>query len=107
VASKSQNPDLAYEALKIMLSDGYQSILAENGLVPARTSLISQMPAGPLADATEAAASNTKLTPAAPGWANVESDRILEDLFVQIAQGGDVAALAADADEKITAALNR
>ena len=107
VAAKSQSPDLAYEALKIMLSDGYQSILAENGLVPARTSLISKMPAGPLAEATEAAASNTKLTPAAPGWANVESDRILEDLFVQIAQGGDVASLAAEADEKITAALNR
>lgn len=107
VAAKSQNPDLAYEALKIILSDEYQSILAENGLVPAKTSLISKMPAGPLSEATEAAASNTKLTPAAPGWANVESDRILEDLFVQIAQGGDVASLAAAADEKITAALNR
>ena len=75
--------------------------------MPAKTALISAMPDGPTKEATEAAASNTKLTPAAPGWANVESDKILEDLFVKIAQGGDVAALAAEADEKITAALNR
>ncbi len=107
VAAKSKAPDLAYEALKIMLSDGYQTIMAENGLVPAKTSLISAMGEGEVAAATEQAASNTKLTPAAPGWANVESDRILEDLFVKIAQGGDVATLAAEADEKITAALNR
>ena len=107
VAAKSKAPDLAYDALKIMLSDEYQTIMAENNLVPARTALISAMPDGPTKEATEAAASNTKLTPAAPGWANVESDKILEDLFVKIAQGGDVAALAAEADEKITAALNR
>ena len=107
VAAKSKAPDLAYDALKIMLSDEYQTIMAENNLVPAKTALISAMPDGPTKEATEAAASNTKLTPAAPGWANVESDKILEDLFVKIAQGGDVAALAAEADEKITAALNR
>jgi len=58
-------------------------------------------------EATAQAASNTKLTPAAPGWANVESDKILEDLFVQIAKGGDVQQLATAADAKITAALNR
>ena len=41
--------------------------------------------------ATIAAASNAKLTPAAPGWAAVEGSRVLEDLFVDIANGGDVA----------------
>ena len=60
-----------------------------------------------VAKATAQAATNTKLTPAAPGWANVESDKIMEDLFVNIAGGGDVASLAKAADEKITAALNR
>ena len=45
--------------------------------------------------ATIAAASNAKLTPAAPGWAIVEGSRVLEDLFVDIAKGGDVAELAA------------
>ena len=60
-----------------------------------------------VAKATAKAVSNTKLTPAAPGWANVESDKIMEDLFVNIAGGGDVTALAKAADDKITAALNR
>ncbi len=56
--------------------------------------------------ATIAAASNAKLTPAAPGWAEVEGSRVLEDLFVDIAKGGDVEELAAAADEKITEQLN-
>ena len=56
--------------------------------------------------ATIAAASNAKLTPAAPGWAEVEGSRVLEDLFVDIAKGGDVEELAAAADEQITDQLN-
>ena len=51
--------------------------------------------------ATIAAASNAKLTPAAPGWANVEGSRVLEDLFSALAQGGDPAELAAKADEQM------
>ena len=107
IAAKSQNKELAYEALKVLLSDGYQTKMAEAGLIPAKTSLVTAMGDTDVAKATAAAATNTKLTPAAPGWANVEADRIMEDLFVNIAQGGDVAQLAADADGKITAALNR
>ena len=91
----------------MLLSDGYQTKMAEAGLIPAKTSLVSAMGDTEVARATAAAATNTKLTPAAPGWANVEADRIMEDLFVNLAQGGDVPALAEAADEKITAALNR
>jgi len=107
ISAKSENKDLAYEALKVLLSDGYQTKMAEAGLIPAKTSLVSAMGDTEVARATAAAATNTKLTPAAPGWANVEADRIMEDLFVNLAQGGDVPALAEAADEKITAALNR
>jgi N,N'-diacetylchitobiose transport system substrate-binding protein len=107
IAAKSKHPDLAYKLLKVMLSDGYQTKMAEAGLIPAKTSLFSALGTDDVAKATAQAASNTKLTPAAPGWANVESDKILEDLFVQIAKGGDVQQLATAADAKITAALNR
>lgn len=107
ISAKSKNKELAYQALKVLLSDGFQTKMAEAGLIPAKTSLVSAMGDTDVAKATAAAATNTKLTPAAPGWANVEADRIMEDLFVNIAQGGDVASLAAAADEKITAALNR
>jgi N,N'-diacetylchitobiose transport system substrate-binding protein len=107
IAAKSKHQDLAYKLLKVILSDGYQTKMAQAGLIPAKTSLFSALGTDDVATAISQAASNTKLTPAAPGWANVESDKILEDLFVQIAKGGDVAQLAAAADAKITAALNR
>ena len=107
VAAKSKNQELAYDLLKVILSDGYQTKMAAAGLIPARTSLVSAMGDTEVAKATAAAATNTKLTPAAPGWANVEADKIMEDLFVNIAQGGDVSSLAEAADAKITEALNR
>ena len=107
IAAKSKHQDLAYNLMKVLLSDGYQTEMAKAGLIPAKKSLFSALGTDDVAKAIGQAASNTKSTPAAPGWANVESDKILEDLFVQIAKGGDVPQLATAADGKITAALNR
>ena len=106
IAAKSANQGLAAKAVALMLSDDYQSILAKNGLTPAKSSLASLLGDDEFAQATIAAASNAKLTPAAPGWANVEGSRVLEDLFSAIAQGGDVRKLAADADEQMNSQLN-
>lgn len=101
VSAKSPNQALAKDALALMLSDDYQGILAENGLTPAKQSLASLLGDDEFAHATIEAASNAKLTPAAQNWASVEGSRILEDLFSEIAQGGDVEQLAAEADQKI------
>jgi len=106
VSAKSPNQDLAKKAVALMLSDDYQTILGENGLTPAKVSLSSLLGDDEFGQAAIAAASNAKLTPAAAGWASVEGARILEDLFVDIAKGGDVAELAAAADEKIAEQLN-
>ncbi|WP_197025356.1 extracellular solute-binding protein [Nocardioides sp. URHA0032] len=106
IAAKSQNQELAQKAVALMLSDDYQTILAKNGLTPAKSSLASLLGDDMFAQATIAAASNAKLTPAAPGWANVEGSRVLEDLFSKIAQGGDVTELAAAADEQMNSQLN-
>lgn len=108
IAAKSKNPDLAKSALEIMLSDEYQTILAEAGLVPAKTSLGSKVAAATpeLAAVIADAAANAKLTPASPNWADVEAQGIMQDLFVNIANGGDIASLAADADEQIESILN-
>lgn len=106
IAAQSQHQELAQKAVALMLSEDYQTILAENGLTPALTSLAPLLGDDEFAQATIEAASNAKLTPAAPGWANVEGDRILEDLFSKIAQGGDVSELAASADEQMDAKLN-
>jgi N,N'-diacetylchitobiose transport system substrate-binding protein len=106
IAAKSAHPDLAYSAMKIMLSDDYQTILGKAGLVPAKKSLASTLGTDDVAKATAAAAANAKLTPASPKWADVEAAGILQDFFVKIAQGGDVPTLAADIDSKIDAILN-
>lgn len=106
IPAKSPNQDLARKALALMLSDDYQSILAKAGLTPAKESLASALGDDEFAQASIEAASNAKLTPAAANWATVEGKMILEDLFSQIAQGGDVEELAAEADETLTAELN-
>ena len=106
VSAKSANPDLAKSALEIILSDEFQTIYGENGLIPAKKSLSSTLGDTPEALAFAEAAGNAKLTPASPNWAEVEAARILEDFFVKIAQGGDVAALAADVDVQIEDILN-
>ncbi len=106
ISAKSAHPELARSALEIILSDGFQTIYGENGLIPARQSLAATLGDSPEAEAFTAAAANAKLTPASPNWAEVEASRVLEDFFVQVAQGGDLAALAAEVDEKIEAILN-
>jgi N,N'-diacetylchitobiose transport system substrate-binding protein len=89
-----------------MLSEEYQTILAENGLTPALQSLAPKLGNDEFAQAAIEASSNARLTPPAAGWASVEGARILEDLFVAIANGGDVEQLATEADAKIAEALN-
>lgn len=106
VAAKSANPELATAALKIMLSDEYQTILGKTGLVPAKLSLGSTIGTDEVAQATIAAAANSKLTPPSPKWADVEAAGVLQDFFVKIAQGGDIPTLAKELDTKIDSILN-
>lgn len=106
ISAKSKHPELALDAMKIILSDEFQTIYGENGLVPAKLSLADTLGTDEVAQAIAAAAGNAKLTPASPKWADVEAAGILQDLFVKIAQGGDVQALAEEADQKIEDILN-
>ena len=106
VSANSANPDLATKALAIMLSEEYQSILGAAGLVPALTSLGDTVGTDATAQAIADAASNAKLTPASPAWAEVEASGVLQDFFVKIAQGGDAAELAAETDARIGEILN-
>jgi N,N'-diacetylchitobiose transport system substrate-binding protein len=108
ISANSQHPELAKKAMKIMLSEEYQSLLAGGGLVPALTALSEDTAAATpeLAGLIAAAAVNAKLTPASPKWADVEAAGVLQDLFVQIANGGDIEDLAAAADEEIEEILN-
>ncbi|GAB2681274.1 sugar ABC transporter substrate-binding protein [Thalassiella azotivora] len=98
VSAASPNQELAIELVELMTSEEYQTMMAEAGLTPARESMSDLLGDDEFAEATIAAASNARLTPPAAGWAKVEGARILEDLFVQLANGGDVAQLAEQAD---------
>ena len=106
ISAQSQNPELAYELLKLILSDDFQAQYAQNGLTPAKISLTSEMEENETNAAAIAAAATAKLTPAAENWASVEGARILEDFFIGIATGGDVAELSGNADAAITETLN-
>ena len=106
VSAKSEHPRLATNALKIMLSDEFQTMYGENGMVPAKKSLAATLGDTPAAAALVAAASSARLTPASPKWAEVEASGVLADFFGQIAIGGDVAALATAVDTQIEAILN-
>jgi N,N'-diacetylchitobiose transport system substrate-binding protein len=106
ISAKSKNPELAKSLLRIIYSPEYQKMLGENGLGPANTDYMSSLGSDEFATALIESAQNSKLTPAAPGWAAVEGKLILEEFFSKIAEGGDVAALAAEYDEKITPLLN-
>jgi N,N'-diacetylchitobiose transport system substrate-binding protein len=106
ISAKSKNPGLAKTLLKIIFSADFQEQLGKNGLGPANTKYFSSLGTDEFAQALIASASNSKLTPAAPGWATVEGKQILEEFFSKIAQGGDVASLAQEYDAKITPLLN-
>ncbi len=106
ISARSAHPDLAKKALEIILSDEFQTIYGENGLIPAKKSLASTLGDSSEAQAFTEAAGNAKLTPASPNWAEVEAARILEDFFVKIAQGGDVRTLAEEVDTRIEDILN-
>lgn len=106
VSANSAHPELAKKALAIILSDEFQTIYGQNGLVPAKLSLASTVGTDEVAQAISAAAGNARLTPASPKWADVEASGVLTDFFVQIAQGGDIESLAADLDARINEILN-
>ena len=106
VATKSANVDLAKKALTILLSDDYQTILAENSMIPAKKSLVSALPDDEFTLASAAAAANAELTPATPKWGDVEAQKVIQDALVQIAQGGDVETIATELDAQIESILN-
>ncbi|HVK43510.1 MAG TPA: extracellular solute-binding protein [Micropruina sp.] len=106
ISAKSKNQEGARELMKIIFSPAYQAMLGKNGLGPANLDQISSLGDDQFAKAQIASAANSKLTPAAPGWAAVEASGKLEELFSKIADGGDVTALAKEYDAILTPMLN-
>ena len=106
IPAKSGNQELARELMRIIFGEEYQTMLAENGLIPGNSDYADALGDDAYAQAALAAAVDAKLTPAAEKWADVEGARILEDFFQEIAGGADPAEAAAKADQLISDTLN-
>lgn len=106
ISATSQNPELSKELMRIIFSSEYQDLLGANGLGPANADNNASLGDDQFAQAAIASASNSKLTPAAPGWAAVESSMVLEEFFGKIRDASDLEALAKEYDAKITPQLN-
>lgn len=106
ISAASKNQAGARELMRIIFSSEYQQMLGKNGLGPANADYVSSMGSDEFAKALIDSASNSKLTPAAPGWAGVEASGKLEEFFSKVADGGDITALAAEYDALLTPMLN-
>jgi N,N'-diacetylchitobiose transport system substrate-binding protein len=106
ISAASQKVDQAKSLMKIIFSAEYQQKLGGAGLGPANSDYVSALGDDQFAKALIDSALNSKLTPAAPGWAAVEGSGLLEEFFGKVAQGGDIAALAKEYDDKIGPLLN-
>ena len=106
ISKASQNQELSRDLMRIIFSPEYQQMLGKAGLGPANSDYVSSLGTDQFAKALIESASNSKLTPAAPGWAAVESKMILEEFFGKIRDASDLTALAAEYDAKITPILN-
>lgn len=106
ISAKSKNQDLALELLKVIYSEGYQTMLAKNGMGPAISDFNNLMGDDAFAKAAIASAENSRLTPGSPGWASVEAAKLMEETFGKVAAGGDIVAIAKDADARLGEMLN-
>jgi N,N'-diacetylchitobiose transport system substrate-binding protein len=111
IAAKSRHQDLALAYLKAAADPAVQreAIVGIDGWTPISTELIDEVTATlpPVNAAFATAAKSSVATPAAPGWATIESDKSINTFFADIATGRrPIADAARDFDAHLTEALN-
>ncbi|MDR0488977.1 MAG: extracellular solute-binding protein [Propionibacteriaceae bacterium] len=107
ISAKSTKQEGSRQLLEIIFSSEYQTMLGKNGLGPANSTNMSALGDDIFAKALIESASNSKLTPAAPGWAAVEASNKLEEFFQKVADGADLDSLTKEYDAIITPMLNQ
>ncbi|MFS0853238.1 extracellular solute-binding protein [Microbacterium sp. 179-I 3D4 NHS] len=107
ISALSPNQEHARELLAMMFEPEFQEYFAtEGGWVPGNTEYASPREDNPAAIEQVAAVENAWMTPLTPGWGIIESNDTMRNLFTELAQGGDVKALAAEYDATIASLLN-
>ena len=107
ISAATKEPALSKDLMRIIFSKEYQEMLGKNGLGPANQEYTSSLGDDQFAKALVESASNSKLTPAAPGWASIEAKNIMEEFFSQIRDSNDLEKLAKDTNAKLDALLNQ
>jgi N,N'-diacetylchitobiose transport system substrate-binding protein len=111
ISAKSQNQALAVKFVEMMASPSVQigQLTKLDGHIPVTQQLIAQALPSVAADqqAFFKAAEKSYATPAAPGWATIESDQTVLSLFSQVAAGtSTVSGSAASFSAHLVQALN-
>jgi N,N'-diacetylchitobiose transport system substrate-binding protein len=79
----------------------------EEGFIPNATNLIPRVSLSPNFTTYFKAAAVSQFTPPVPGWATVEADNVMQDLFAQVADGNQsVTTIAKQYDQKLDNLLN-
>ncbi|MDR1799477.1 MAG: extracellular solute-binding protein, partial [Bifidobacteriaceae bacterium] len=79
ISAASQHPEQAKNLMRIIFSAEFQQMMGAAGLGPANSDYVSALGSDEFAQALIDSALNSKLTPAAPGWAAVEGAGVLEE----------------------------
>ncbi|MFF1678595.1 extracellular solute-binding protein [Streptomyces sp. NPDC058256] len=109
VAAGSKKQELAQEFLKLALSDKFEGALAkENGVIPNKESLQSNLTANPAAVAAAPAAAFGGTTPLIPEWAAVENDpNPIKSYMTAVLNGKSPAEAAAQVEDEINKRLSQ
>lgn len=105
LAKNASNPELAREALRIIFTEEFQKLLADDGWVPG-TDEFDITVSGAFGEISPVIVENSKLTPNTPRWGVAAGDNVIRDFFTAIAQGGDVQATAKDYGTRLADILN-
>jgi len=110
VAKNSPNATLAEDWIKLMTSNTFQARMYKaDNLIPNNTSLIGIGRNSPVMKTFLQAADHSEGTPASPGWAIIEGDNTMTNLFQDIATAGSdnaVKAIANRVDNHLDQVLN-
>jgi N,N'-diacetylchitobiose transport system substrate-binding protein len=109
VAANSTHKQLALEWVKLMTAPSYQTAMQKNdGLMPNTTTLLGLAGGDPIQSVFYEAAKSSRGTPASAGWATIEGDNTMENLFSGVATGTQSTAAAAQAtDDHLNSVLNQ
>ncbi|OPC81194.1 sugar transporter [Embleya scabrispora] len=107
VPEASKNQDLAYDVIKLINSDEWQTKLAQaTKQLPNKNTLGGAVTADPGGAAMMEGAKNGFATPNSPNWASVEENNPIKAYLTKVMTGGDAAAAGKEANASIEKTLN-